>query len=280
MAGSISDPSAILHPNPGGPISVVLPSIHDMFPEHLMGRPWYPRLETPPFQVPTRNRFQHSQHIPAPSPPTSAPNFSFDVLISHPREASLTHIASSRATVDVHPVRDPQAHHNMGTHSLTHSVAGSSDGEEMDNDANEEEDGNAGRRKSKKHVCATCAKGFNRPSSLQIHMNTHTGAKPFRCPHPGCTRAFNVNSNMRRHWRNHTSQSRWVSSSNSDSSSNNFAISPTVSLGHCSPPRPTRGISLSTSGCSSSTALPPLAFSTLALPADNNPWGRPPSQDI
>ena len=26
----------------------------------------------------------------------------------------------------------------------------------------------------------------------------------FRCPHPSCGREFNVNSNMRRHYRNHT----------------------------------------------------------------------------
>ncbi|KAJ7177354.1 hypothetical protein C8R43DRAFT_820207, partial [Mycena crocata] len=55
----------------------------------------------------------------------------------------------------------------------------------------------------KRHVCATCGKGFNRPSSLQIHANTHSGAQPFLCPYPACGRSFNVNSNMRRHFRNH-----------------------------------------------------------------------------
>jgi hypothetical protein len=28
----------------------------------------------------------------------------------------------------------------------------------------------------RKHVCPTCFKRFNRPSSLRIHVNTHTGA--------------------------------------------------------------------------------------------------------
>lgn len=28
----------------------------------------------------------------------------------------------------------------------------------------------------RKHVCPTCFKRFNRPSSLRIHLNTHTGA--------------------------------------------------------------------------------------------------------
>lgn len=28
----------------------------------------------------------------------------------------------------------------------------------------------------KKHICPTCFKRFNRPSSLKIHVNTHTGA--------------------------------------------------------------------------------------------------------
>ncbi|KAG6845385.1 hypothetical protein H0H87_010100 [Tephrocybe sp. NHM501043] len=80
----------------------------------------------------------------------------------------------------------------------------------------------SGSNNGKKHVCSTCLKRFNRPSSLRIHVNTHTGATrescvvaimspfthlsiAFRCPWPNCAREFNVNSNMRRHYRNHTS---------------------------------------------------------------------------
>ncbi|KAF5371477.1 hypothetical protein D9615_009621 [Tricholomella constricta] len=62
----------------------------------------------------------------------------------------------------------------------------------------------SGSNNGKKHMCPTCSKRFNRPSSLRIHVNTHTGERPFRCPWPNCAREFNVNSNMRRHYRNHT----------------------------------------------------------------------------
>lgn len=55
-----------------------------------------------------------------------------------------------------------------------------------------------------KYECQYCGKGFNRPSSLKIHLNSHTGEKPFVCPLEGCGRSFSVLSNMRRHARVHT----------------------------------------------------------------------------
>ena len=95
----------------------------------------------------------------------------------------------------------------------------------------------------RRHCCPHCNKRFNRPSSLAIHVNTHTGAKrkcrslllparrstrggerrmcilclrlrlfaffaAFTCAFPGCNRKFNVNSNMRRHYRNHLTARR------------------------------------------------------------------------
>ncbi|KAF1944280.1 hypothetical protein EJ02DRAFT_105112 [Clathrospora elynae] len=52
-----------------------------------------------------------------------------------------------------------------------------------------------------RYICSTCSKAFSRPSSLRIHSHSHTGEKPYKCPQPGCGKAFSVRSNMKRHER-------------------------------------------------------------------------------
>ncbi|KAI9668992.1 MAG: hypothetical protein M1829_005220 [Trizodia sp. TS-e1964] len=52
----------------------------------------------------------------------------------------------------------------------------------------------------KRHKCKVCDKRFTRPSSLQTHMYSHTGEKPFSCE---CGRSFSVVSNLRRHRKVH-----------------------------------------------------------------------------
>ena len=54
-----------------------------------------------------------------------------------------------------------------------------------------------------RYVCYICNKSFRRPSSLQIHSNSHTGKKPFACSEPSCPKRFSVRSNMRRHMKIH-----------------------------------------------------------------------------
>ncbi|KAF9554398.1 hypothetical protein CPC08DRAFT_175419 [Agrocybe pediades] len=53
------------------------------------------------------------------------------------------------------------------------------------------------------HKCPECQKEFPRPSGLRTHMNMHTKEKPYACAYPGCTRAFSVVSNAKRHMRTH-----------------------------------------------------------------------------
>ena len=60
----------------------------------------------------------------------------------------------------------------------------------------------------KKHKCKVCEKRFTRPTSLQTHMYSHTGEKPFACEVEGCGRHFSVVSNLRRHRKVHRREER------------------------------------------------------------------------
>ncbi|TFK34362.1 hypothetical protein BDQ12DRAFT_689885 [Crucibulum laeve] len=109
------------------------------------------------------------------------------------RHRKYTHSDPSYPAIISFPISGPPT----GSVSSNSGYSRDESGNASDDESPSE--GNSG----KKHVCPTCLKRFNRPSSLRIHVNTHTGATPFRCPWPNCGREFNVNSNMRRHYRNH-----------------------------------------------------------------------------
>lgn len=51
--------------------------------------------------------------------------------------------------------------------------------------------------------CPECSKVFRRPSSLEDHLNVHTGNKPHVCPFERCKTGFATKSNMKRHFATH-----------------------------------------------------------------------------
>lgn len=60
-----------------------------------------------------------------------------------------------------------------------------------------------GKRTPTTAVCSVCFKDFMYPSALTLHMRTHTGEKPFTCPHPQCDYRSTKKGNLKRHASTH-----------------------------------------------------------------------------
>ncbi|CAE6444425.1 hypothetical protein RSOLAG22IIIB_14098 [Rhizoctonia solani] len=57
--------------------------------------------------------------------------------------------------------------------------------------------------KDERRRCPICGKMFRRPSSLEDHLNVHSGDKPHMCVFKGCNVGFATKSNMKRHFLTH-----------------------------------------------------------------------------
>ncbi|GFO39088.1 Zinc finger protein 367-like [Plakobranchus ocellatus] len=54
--------------------------------------------------------------------------------------------------------------------------------------------------------CNKCGRVFPREKSLQAHLRTHTGERPYCCDYPGCSRAFCQSGQLKTHQRLHTGE--------------------------------------------------------------------------
>ncbi|XP_076462211.1 zinc finger protein 367-like [Babylonia areolata] len=54
--------------------------------------------------------------------------------------------------------------------------------------------------------CDICNRIFPREKSLQAHMRTHTGERPYVCDFPGCSKAFCQSGQLKTHQRLHTGE--------------------------------------------------------------------------
>ncbi len=56
------------------------------------------------------------------------------------------------------------------------------------------------------HRCSSCGRRLASARALRDHERTHTGEKPYPCPHPGCGRRFALAKTLRVHFRQHSGE--------------------------------------------------------------------------
>ena len=103
--------------------------------------------------------------------------------------------------------RDRRAAGPAGRGGFSDTAAAGSEYHAMEIEEEEEEggdgdgdgDGDDDPSRSKPHGCPVCPRRFRYRGEVAVHARTHTGEKPFTCPHVNCTMRFKSRPELQKH---------------------------------------------------------------------------------